>query len=74
MVRRLYGDSLSMSNAKKEIENDRSQRSEDGRELWLCSPRHVPLQPVHLQELQLLSAEAMCPLPLRGAHVAMEIW
>ena len=39
---------------KKETENDRSQRSEEQRELWLRGPRDLPLQPLHLQELQLL--------------------
>ena len=33
---------------------DRKER-EDRRELWLRRPRHLPLQSVHLQELQLLT-------------------
>ena len=31
------------------------KESEVGTELWLRDGRHLPLQPVHLQELQLLS-------------------
>jgi hypothetical protein len=58
MVRRLYGDSLDLSNAKKETEYDRSQGSEDERQLWLRRPRHLWLQSLHLQELRLLKPAA----------------
>jgi len=43
---------------KKETENDRSQRSEEQRELWLRGPRDLPLQLLHLQELRLLNSAA----------------
>jgi hypothetical protein len=55
MVRRLYGDSLDPSNVKKETGNDQSQRSEEGRKLWLRGSRDLPLRALHLQELRLLT-------------------
>jgi hypothetical protein len=39
---------------KKEKNNDRSQGQECGDELRLRGWRWLPLQPLHLQELQLL--------------------
>src|SRR5215217_7802297 len=54
MVRRLYSDSLAWSNSKKGELNDQSQGCEGDGELRLQGKHGLPLQPVHVQELQLL--------------------
>ena len=56
MVRRLYGDSLVWSN--KENRNER--RPDEDLRLWqqLRVQGWVPVQPLHLQALQLLTARS----------------
>jgi hypothetical protein len=70
MVRRLYGDSLERSNIKKETEDEGSPERRSGAELRLRQGR-LPLQPLHLQELQLLIAQSSTPLALAGGRTLL---
>src|SRR5947209_10729844 len=68
MVRRLYGDSLASEQPKKETNNDHPEERQ-GRaelELRLCDRRRLPLQPVHVQELQLLTPGLRAPPAVAG--------
>ena len=59
MVRTLYGDSLAWSNVKKETRNDRPQDPRrHGLQVRLHHRSRLQLQPLRLQELQLLIQRA----------------
>jgi hypothetical protein len=56
MVQELYADSLACEQGKKESENGRTEERScrRGMQVRLHHQRELPLQSVHLQELQLL--------------------
>jgi hypothetical protein len=70
MVRKLYGDSLASEQHKKETENGHSEEPGYGVQVRLHHHWRMPLQSLHLQELQLLSTAAANGAPggTSGAH------
>lgn len=68
MVQRLYGDSLASEQWKKEKKDGRSEQQEGREDLHLRPHQEwrLPLQSLHVQELQLLSDQVTGTLGMTG--------